>query len=127
MVEGAGAAEGVEAGPHGEQVVADAGTGRVEVDAVATLDVGAHLGAEAEAEPPVGGVGQLPGDLRGHHRAAREPDGHAGQDVDVGGERGGAQERYAVRPASVTTRPAKPASAASRASAGRRAAAGHRS
>ena len=83
------AAEALEDRPERQHVVAQAGPGRIELHAVAPLDVRADLGAEAEPEAPAGGLGQLPRDLGGDHRAAGEGDGDAGEDVEVGGgERG---------------------------------------
>ena len=61
----------------------------VERGAVPALDVGLHLGAEAEPEPAPARLGQLPRRRRRHHRAAGERHRHAGQEVEVGGERRG--------------------------------------
>ena len=58
------AAERGPAGPHGQHVVAEPGDRRVEVRAVATLDVGPNLAAETEPEPPPGDLGELPCRLR---------------------------------------------------------------
>src|SRR5690606_22914125 len=57
--------------------------------AVATFDVGSDLGSETEAETAAARVGELPGDLRRHHRAAREGDRDAGEKVDVCSKSGG--------------------------------------
>jgi hypothetical protein len=82
------AAEGVEAGAHRLDVVAQPRPRRVELHAVAALDVGPHLGAQAQPEAPAGGLGELPGGLGVDHGAARERHRDPGADVEVAGERG---------------------------------------
>ena len=77
-------AERRQRGAHGQHVVAHAGDGRVELDAVAPLDVRPHLAAEPEPEATVGRLGKLPRRLRREHRAAREGDGDARRQVQVG-------------------------------------------
>ena len=92
------AAEPPEDRPEREHVVAHARSRRIELHAVAPLHVRTDLGAETETEAPAGGLRQLPRHLRGHHRAPRERDGNASEDVELrGGEgcRGTAQVRRA--------------------------------
>ena len=89
----------------------------LELAPVAPHDVGAHLGAEPEAEAPAGRLLQLPCRLGGDHRAAGEGDGHP-RSPGRGRRRRGRPRRaarYAVRPPSVRTRPSKPAAAVRRA------------
>ena len=75
-------------------VLAQPRAGMLELRAVAPLDVGAHLGAEPEPEAAARHLGQLPGDLGGHHRRAGEGHRDAGQDVESGAARAAAaQER----------------------------------
>ena len=77
------AAERGPARPHRQHVVTEPGDGRVELRAVAALDVGPNLAAESEPEPPLGGLGELPCDLGRDHRAAREGDRDAGRQVQA--------------------------------------------
>ena len=103
------AAKTGEACLHGLHVVAQAGPGAVELDAVATNDVRAHLGAQTETELAVGGFVQLPCHLCGDHRAARERHCHTGAELqfrsggcgDCGRQVGGSSclgEQDAVEP-----------------------------
>ena len=82
----------LEGGPDGAQgldIIAQAGHRLVEAGAEAALDVGAHLGAEAEHKAPVRVGGEIPGKLGGDHRAAGEGDGHCAAEGDLLGVLGG--------------------------------------
>src|SRR3546814_12900636 len=59
----------------------------IELGSVATFDVGADLGAQAEAAPAVGRFGELPRHLGSDHGAAGEGHCDAGEDLDLCGER----------------------------------------
>ena len=92
------ATESGEARLHGEDVVAQAWTGSLELDAVPANDVGAYLRAEPEPERSARGFLQLPRGLGGDHRAARERHGHTGRQFEPGrgdGGRGGRRVRRA--------------------------------
>ena len=73
-----------EAGLHGEHVVTKARTGVVELDAVATGDVGPHLCAQPETEPAVGELLEFPGHLRRDHGTAWEGHGDACRELQLG-------------------------------------------
>src|SRR6267143_5299035 len=67
--------------------------GRLEVHREATLVVALHLRAEPEDEPPARGLGEVPGNMREDHGAARKRDGDRGTELDLRGDGGGDGER----------------------------------
>jgi hypothetical protein len=60
----------------------------VERRAVAALDVGSHLRAQAEREATLGQALQIPGEVGEVHGAAGEGDGHVGVEVEVADQGG---------------------------------------
>jgi hypothetical protein len=88
MIEGAGA-EGGEAGLDGEHVVAQSGSGTIEVDSVPAHNMGLHLCAETEAEATTGGFLEFPCGCCGDERATRKCDGNPRGQVETGSGDGG--------------------------------------
>jgi len=91
---------GVPDGSQGQDELAQSRGRRVPSHAEAALDVGFHLGAQAQDEPALGHLGQVPGDVGGAHRVAGKGHGDGRAQLDplgVLGRQGQGQKRIVLR------------------------------
>src|SRR5947199_8255781 len=79
-------------GPDRQHLLAKLRTRRLELHRETPLVVPLHLGPESEDHPSARGLLEIPRDVCGDHRAAREVDSDGGATFDTFGSRGGDSE-----------------------------------